>query len=100
MRYKYNLRATCDNCLTHYCCWMCAIAQEYREVKRRVAAKHALRVAVHVRRGDTFRYVADNTGNNTGENTGLFACVLAVMPTLFCLGCHVLEYTSLVRLSI
>eukprot|EP00966_Prymnesium_polylepis_P336783 7391746-Prymnesium_polylepis.1 len=37
--------------------------------------------------------VADNTGNNTGENTGLFACVLAVFTTLFCLGCgvHVLD---------
>ena len=33
--------------------------------------------------------VADNTGNNTGEKTGLFACVLAVMTTLFCLGCYV-----------
>jgi hypothetical protein len=33
--------------------------------------------------------VADNTGNNTGENTGLFAFVLAVLPTLFCLGCYV-----------
>ena len=33
--------------------------------------------------------VADNTGNNTGEQTGLFAFVLAVFPTLFCLGCYV-----------
>jgi hypothetical protein len=33
--------------------------------------------------------VADNTGNNTGENTGLFAFVLKVFPTLFCLGCYV-----------
>ena len=33
--------------------------------------------------------VADNTGNNTGENTGLFAFVLKVLTTLFCLGCYV-----------
>ena len=33
--------------------------------------------------------VADNTGNNTGENTGLFAFVLKVFTTLFCLGCYV-----------
>jgi hypothetical protein len=33
--------------------------------------------------------VADNTGNNTGEKTGLFAFVVKVFPTLFCLGCYV-----------
>eukprot|EP00966_Prymnesium_polylepis_P015334 354482-Prymnesium_polylepis.1 len=31
-------------------------------------------------------YVADNTGNNTGEKEGLVACLLAIYPTLFCLG--------------
>lgn len=43
--------------------------------------------------------VADNTGNNTGEKTGLFAHVLAVHATLFCLGCyvHVLGENRLVR---
>eukprot|EP00966_Prymnesium_polylepis_P086262 1997040-Prymnesium_polylepis.1 len=37
--------------------------------------------------------VADNTGNNTGEKEGMFACLLADFPTLFCLGCfiHVLD---------
>lgn len=33
--------------------------------------------------------VADNTGNNTGEEHGMFAHVLMVLPTLFCLGCYV-----------
>ena len=47
----------------------------------RVALKHLTPLFIAL--------VADNTGNNTGREDGMFAHVLVVLPTLFCLGCYV-----------
>ena len=41
--------------------------------------------------------VADNTGNNTGAEIGLFACVMSVMTTLFCLGCYIHVFDLLIE---
>ena len=55
----------------------------------RTSGKNLSEVALKYLTALFIALVADNTGNNTGENTGLFAFVLKVLPTLFCLGCYV-----------
>eukprot|EP00241_Pyramimonas_parkeae_P002118 CAMPEP_0114238690 /NCGR_PEP_ID=MMETSP0058-20121206/8054_1 /TAXON_ID=36894 /ORGANISM="Pyramimonas parkeae, CCMP726" /LENGTH=436 /DNA_ID=CAMNT_0001350807 /DNA_START=280 /DNA_END=1590 /DNA_ORIENTATION=+ len=37
LRYKYGLVQRHEDCLVHYCCWGCALAQEAREMRRRTS---------------------------------------------------------------
>ena len=55
----------------------------------RTTGKNLAAVALKYLTPLSIALVADNTGNNTGESTGMFAFVLAALPTLFCLGCYV-----------
>ncbi|GLJ49716.1 hypothetical protein SUGI_1054990 [Cryptomeria japonica] len=35
MRVQFNLEETCTDCVVHWCCELCALCQEYRELKSR-----------------------------------------------------------------